>query len=87
MKKSSAVFFFVLSFGLVSAQTTEHIFVLHWNVLDAAEDDTLDVLVQVSPWGNPAGGYETTFIGSSGSGTWPWGYMPQDSSYLSSMLT
>jgi hypothetical protein len=80
MKKLSTALFFVLVSGLASAQITEHIFLLHWSVLDAAEDDTLDVLVQVSPWGSPAGGYETTFVGSSGWSTWPWGYMPQDSS-------
>ena len=71
---------FFLAYGLVSAQITEHIFMLHWAVEGAAEDDTLDVLVQVSPWGEPTGGYETTFIGSSGVGTWPWGYMPPGSS-------
>lgn len=64
MKKLSTALFFVLVSGLASAQITEHIFLLHWSVLDAAEDDTLDVLVQVSPWGSPAGGYETTFVGS-----------------------
>ena len=52
----------------VSAQDSEHIFMLHYTVEGAAEDDTLFVDVEATevevPWG--ADSYATWFVGDSG---------------------